>query len=260
MMHAIQLAVQCREGRLVITRESVSLYRRHSLRRRPKWTVARVDVAGAGVIRRPDAVYLTLSAINCQPRFLRPLYPAHALRVVELLGYAASASPALSSRSGVARSVAMPCAGGHVLFTGERLTFNPRLPWRRAHSWSLALAEISGAGSSMRPGARMLHDLIIHATDGRIFTLSRLRPEHSLALLRLLGHLYAGLPVEPAQQREALEYHMLVRQHPLSAPEQVAIAPPQPQPKHGKIQRELDDLWSQQRGLSGHYYRPLPGA
>lgn len=259
MMHAIQLAVLCREGRLVITRESVSLFRRHSLRRRPKWTVARADVPGACVMRRPSTVYLTISAIGCQPRFLRPLHPVDALRVVELLGYAAGASPALYVNPAVAEFVALPCAGGRALFTGERLTFSPRLPWRRARTWTLSFAEVSGAGSSTRPGTRMLHDLIIHTTDGRIFTLNRLRPEHALALLRLFGNQYAALPTEPTSRREALEHHTLAKPRPLSAPEQVAIASPQPQAKPREIQRELDDLWSRQRGLDGHYYHPLPG-
>lgn len=258
MMHAVLLAVQCREGRLVITPEAVYLARRHSLRRRPKWEAERTEVAGASITREPRAVRLTICACDGTPRHVHPLRPSDTLRVVELLGYADATAilPSIADTRQIAR---MPCAGGHIELTSQQLTFRPRLPWRSSHAWTLARAEVSGVSTIMRPGTRMLHDLVIHTTGGGIFVLRRLRPEHALALSRLLGHLYAALPAEPKSQREALEYHVVAKPRARPIPDEIAIAPPRPRTKRRNVQRELDHLWRRQRGAGGHY-RPLPGA
>lgn len=259
MMHTVQLAVLCREGRIVITPEGVSLARRHSLRRRPKWTASRAEVAGASITREPGAVCLTICVSGAAPHRVHPLFPADALRVIELLGYTSGAAFVLPSATDKRQKVQMPCAGGHAELTSQQLAFRPRLPWRSAWAWTLSLAEVSGASTVMRPGTSRLHDLAIHTADGRTFALRRLRPEHALALSRQLGHLYAALPAEPKSQREALEYHIIAKPRVLPALEQFDIAPPQPQRKRGKVQRELDDFWSQQRS-AGSRLRPLPGA
>lgn len=260
MVHTMQLATRCRQGRLVITSKTVSLRRRHSLRRRPLWMVERTQVVGASIAREPGVVCLRICTGDGASRRVDPLVPVDALRVVALLGYAIGVSPALcSDTQGLPAAVKMPCAGGRAELEGSRLTFRPRLPWHQSHAWTLSLDQILGVSSTLRPGARMLHDVAIHATDGGIYVLRRLRPEHAFALSRLCGHLYAALPVEPKSQREAIEFHITTPLRSVSAPVPLAIEPSKRRTKRRRLQRELDDFWSQQRSASDRF-RPLAGA
>lgn len=279
-MDAVQLATPCRQGRLLITRDTVTLTRRHALGHRPWWMVARAHVVGASVAREPGVVYLLICTGDGAARRVDPLASADALRVVDMLGYAAGVSPFLSGAASAQSAVKMPCAGGHVALAGGRLTFHPLFPWRRATAWALPLDQILGASSVTRIGPHRLHDLAIHSMDGKVYALRRLRPEHALDLSRLCGHLYAALPAEPKSQREALEYHITAKPRPLpvglpppititpprqaqtqyQARQQSQRTPPHPQPpKRRGVQRELDDFWSQQRSATDRF-RPLAGA
>lgn len=265
-MYAVELATPCRQGRLIITRETVRLERRQALGRHPRWTAARADIVGASIAREPGTVYLLICEGDGTTHRVDPLVSSDALRIIELLGYAAGVSSVLSGGANTQQKVRMPCAGGRAELDGGWLIYRPRLPWRRSTTWTLSLDQILGVSSVTRPGTRMLHDLAIHTSDGRAHVLRRLRPEHALTLSRLCGHLYAALPAEPKSQREALDYHITStpRTLPANLPAPVAVEPPaQPtrkrRPKHRGVQRDLDDLWTQQRSATDRF-RPLAGA
>lgn len=261
MVHAVQLVVPCRQGRLVITPETVSLLARRSLRSRVRWSAVRKDVAGASVTREPGVVGLVICTAHGVERRVDPRFPGDALRVIELLGHAVGGASSLSAGSTSRHAVRMPCSGGYVVLAEERLSYHPRLPWRQVRGWALPFAAIAGASSTTRPGPRLLHDVAIHTTDGRVFALCRLRPHHALALARIFGHLYAALPAEPKSQREAVEYHITTKLLASSAPVPLAIEPARRRAKQRKLERELDDFWSQQRGATSRYrYRPVPSA
>lgn len=258
MWQTVQITTPCRQGRLVITNETVSLVSQRWLRGRARWSVARENVAGASVLREPGVVGLAICTTDGVIHCVDPLLPGDALRVVAELGYAGGGSPALSASAEPRHVIRMACAGGRAELGADGLSYHPRLPWRQARAWTLPLDQIAGASSSTRPGVRMLHDLAIHTTDGRVFALCRLRPDHALALARLFGHLYAALPTEPTSQREAIEYHITTKPQTLLPPASIEIEPSRRQAKQRKLERELDDFWKQQRGATNGYH-PLPG-
>lgn len=251
MAGSLEIRMPCHKAWLVITDERVSLMRRSWLRRKPCWTIQRAAVAGVNLRRTLAGSIVLLRTRAGKDLPVTGLHPSDALRLVKLLGYApALLSPSLDRAEHGDRVSRMRCKGGRIDVSREAIAFVPAIGVRRAVPWWIGRDRIAGVACLRLPGPRMLHDLELHALDGRTLRIERVHPDTALRLLRLLGYVPGTLPAQPAAQREALELHFFSGDSDETAEGKLTVQTGRHTARRRAVLRDLDELWKQQQSAS----------
>jgi hypothetical protein len=200
MAEHAQLDAPCKDGRLIITCDAVSVQPLRRTRRTRVWTLPRFAVSSVDIRRVGVRYELTVQTHEARTYAVTELNPPDAFAAVSLLGYAWAALPGQRRVTRRLGETVVRCKWGKLVIAPEQVALQPRLGFRR-HGWVLPRAAISGVGYQGMGGERLVHDLVIYTLAGTAFPVYEVAPTDALTVARLLGFVRDAYPIGHAPIR-----------------------------------------------------------
>jgi outer membrane protein assembly factor BamB len=183
MMEITQaLEVPCRGGSIVITPTRVQR------KGRPTWSIWRSLVGGVGAASAPSGLSLWLQLKDGRRLPIPGVTPAAALRLITILGYAASDLPAVPQFIQPHSQLMTPWRGGTLRITHDLMTLEG------TSSWNLPRTAVAGVSVATVSDSATL---LISLRNGQIVPVDGVPFEQALKVIAIVGCLPASFPPLP---------------------------------------------------------------